>query len=104
MPACGKDVWWPPVIPLVALFDVVERKISGLSNNSQKCTFHTLQLIWGLQKVSWQGATSSPVSLLLPVCSCSFILKGLILQPIAESIPVVPQPVLIYTPLLLEAQ
>lgn len=38
------------------------------------------------------------------VCSCSFILKDLILLHTAESIPVAPQPVLIYTPLFLEAQ
>lgn len=66
MPACRKDACWPPFIPLVALIDVVDRKISGLPNSSQRCTFHTLTLMWDLQKVSGQGATSSPVPLILP--------------------------------------
>lgn len=103
MPACGKHDWWPPVIPLVALIDVVDRKSSGLSNNSQRCTFHTLPLIRGLQRVGREQLL--PLCLSYPlVCPCRFIFKDLILLPIAEPIPVVPQPVLIYTPLSLEAQ
>lgn len=75
MPACGKDAWWPPVIPLVALLDAVDRKISVQQLTEGHISHPNINL--GFAKSELAGSNFFPcVSLTFPGLFMSFFLKA----------------------------